>query len=409
MPSPNAHPLAPGSRRHATALVLATAVLGVGGLGLAGLPSCAMASARIRVIAEHLNQPKKITVAPNGDLIVALSGSGAAPRSCRTGEQVSCASLTGAVDEVSPSGAVVPLLTGLSSVSSGASGEDQATGPAQAADVGGRFEVLFQDSTIAASTGREIFGADGDELGDLDAFDAGGHVTLADFGAFEAAYDPDHGAGTDVRYGEDDAIASDPYSFAAYDGGEVVADAAANDVLYVSRTGTVSVLAVLPTIRERAAAHTFGRAQKRAIEARAQAVPTAVAVGPDGAIYVGELGGTPFLAGTSEIFRIAPGHRATVWARGFTAIEDMAFDAQGRLDVLEIDRKGLDDPGFNDGHPDSGAIIRVAGGHRRTLVSRGLTYPTGIAIVGDTAYVSNDGVSPADDGTGGEILAVALG
>ncbi len=404
MPVPLVHPPAAARPRRLAPAALTLAVVTLCAL----TPPAAIAAARIRVIAEHLNQPKKITVAPNGALIVALSGSGAAPKSCRTGEQVSCASRTGGVDAISPAGTVVPLLSGLSSVSSGASGEDQATGPAEAADIDGRLQVLFQDSTMTRRTGAEIFGNDGDELGDLDAFTATGHVTVADFGAFEAAHDPDHGAGTDVRYGEDEAIASDPYSFVAYRGGEVICDAAANDVLEVSRTGKVSVLAVLPTIRERAGAGTFGSRQRKAIEARAQAVPTAVAVGPDGALYVGELGGSPFRTGTSDIFRIVPGHRATVWARGFTAIEDMAFDSAGRLDVLEIDRRGLDDPGFNDGKPASGAIIRVSGGHRTTLVSRGLTYPTGMAVVGDTAYVSNDGVSSAGDGTGGEVVAVTL-
>jgi hypothetical protein len=39
----------------------------------------------------------------------------------------------------------------------------------------------------------------------------------------------------------------------------------------------------------------------------AEAVPTAVAVGPDGAYYVSELTGFPFSKGAARIWRVAPG------------------------------------------------------------------------------------------------------
>jgi hypothetical protein len=360
------------------------------------------------MIADHLNQPKKVTIASDGRLIVALSGTGVAPASCADGEQVSCASLTGAVDEISTTGVITPLLTGLSSVSSGGT-EAQATGPAEALLSGGRLHVLFQDSTISQTTGAEQFGADGAELGELDSISGATPDLEADFGAFEATHNPDHGAGTDVDYGQDQAIGSDPYSFVPYRRGYAVADAGANDLLYVSRSGAVSVLAVLPTIRERAKAGSFGSRQKHAIKAQAQSVPDTVAIGPDGALYVGELGGAPYDVGRSDIYRVVPGHTATVYARGFTAIEDMGFDSKGRLDVLEIDRKGLNDPGFNTGRPASGKIIRLTDGRRTTLISSGLSYPTGLAVSGtDTAYVTNDGVSSAGVGDGGEVVRVTL-
>ena len=44
----------------------------------------------------------------------------------------------------------------------------------------------------------------------------------------------------------------------------------------------------------------------------AESVPTAVAIGPDGAWYVSELKGFPFVKGTSRIWRIAPGAKDAV-------------------------------------------------------------------------------------------------
>lgn len=373
------------------------------------------ATTKVTVIASGLNQPKKLTIDAAGDLIVALSGDGAAPTTCTDGDQPACLDDSGAIDEITPAGRVTRLAEQLPSIAEGA-GDPQATGPVEATLLPtGRLEVLFQNTLIDARTGSEIYGSKGALLDELVGIDreTGATTVAARFGRFEARHNPDHGAGTDVTYGLDHAIDSDPYSFVAYRGGWAVADAGANDLLFVSRTGRVSVLAVFPTITERARAGTYGKRQTRAIEAQAQAVPTAVAVGPDGALYVGELGGIPFARGTSSVYRVVPGHAPRRYATGFTAIGDIAFDPQGRLLVLELDQRGLDDPGLNDGHPASGALIRIDNdetGTRTNLVTRGLDLPTGLAVAGDgEAYISTYGTTPASDGRGGELVRVDVG
>ncbi len=385
-------------------------------LVMAALPARSRAGQdTVTLIAAHLNQPKKLTIAANGDLVVALSGDGSSPSGCTDSDELSCEDRSGAVDEVTPSGHVTTLLKDLTSISSGHD-DPQATGPVEARLSDGRLQVLFQDLDLSTRTGVSRFGS-GSLLGDLVSVRAGegsGRTVEAAFGPFEASSEPDRDAlGSAVTYGYEAAINSDPYSFVHYRGGWAMADAGANDLLWVSPAGEITVLAVLPTIREYAKAGTYGSSQTTAIEAEAQAVPTSVTVGPDGALYVGELGGAPFATAGETIYRVVPGHSATVYATGFTAIGDIAFDAKGDLLVLELDKKGLADPGLDDNHPASGELLSVANagsathpraGTRRVLLSSRLSMPGGLAVASDgDIYLTDDATSTG----GGEILRVA--
>ena len=174
-----------------------------------------------------------------------------------------------------------------------------------------------------------------------------GKVTeLADLFAFEESVNPD-GAG----------IESNPFDVAAlWNGSALVADAAANALLIVDRDGTVDWVATLPT--EPVSTANI----KRLLNCPsvnpppgpcslppmipAQAVATSVAVGPDGAYYVGELKGFPAPTGASRIWRIKRGTRhaecgtspdCQVIADGFTSIIDLTFGWDGTLHVVELD------------------------------------------------------------------------
>jgi hypothetical protein len=375
---------------------------------------------QVQVIASGLNQPKKITVAPDGSLLVALSGDGVAPASCTDGAEPSCLDNSGAIVRVTPGGHVSTVVGNLPSVSSGGGGEESgpptATGPVEALFRYDGLQVLFQNTGIDPSTGQGSYGPAGTLLGDLVRFPLFGGAAPkveAAFGPFEAANNPDHGEGSAVQFGEP-AIDSDPYSFVPYRGGYAVADAAGDDLLYVSPTGQISVLAVFPTIPETAPPGSLGPDQTTPVPVDAQPVPTAVAVGPDGALYVGELGGDPFQAGTESIYRVVPGHQPQLVVSGLTAVSDIAFDHFGRLLALEIDQAGLNDPATaSGGLPTPGAIIRVGwNGQKTTVASTGLEFPTGLAVgPGNVAYVSNFGIISATGGPGGlsgEVARVQL-
>jgi hypothetical protein len=352
-----------------------------------------------KVVAKNLDNPRKIAI-ERGAIYVVEAGHGGRDKCLGRDVAKVCIGLTGSITQI-VGGVQTRVVTGLWS---GARPDGQrAQGPADVLVRDGTYDVLLQDGVIDAK-GQNSLGRDGAKAGDLISTPPGNArpVVIADLASFEAAHNPDRGAGPGPQFG-DMPIDSDPYAFTPYRGGFAVADAAANDLLWISPAGTVSVLAVFPTQRVK-----LTLATRRAIGAPptmasilVQSVPTSVTVGPDGALYVGELTGVPFQPGTARIWRIAG--KVTLYASGFTNISDLAFDGKDLL-VLEMASRGLLD------RSSPGALIRLRPGGRRTvLVSAGLVAPTGLAVGNGAAYISNYGLSPgAGSGHHGEVVEVTL-
>lgn len=136
----------------------------------------------------------------------------------------------------------------------------------------------------------------------------------------------------------------------------------------------------------------------------AQAVPTSVVVGPDGALYVGLLRGIPDQPGTADGYRVTPGHAPTVWAKGLTAVTAIAFDLKGRLLATEYSTGGILAP-----NTVPGALVRISANGRKvtTLPVSGLSAPTGLAVAPDgDVYVTNHGISPGNAKPSGEVLKI---
>jgi hypothetical protein len=171
---------------------------------------------------------------------------------------------------------------------------------------------------------------------------------IADLGAFEEAVNPDGVEPPD----------SNPYDVAALSGGKaLVADAGGNSLLIVDQQGNVDWIATLPqelvstdNLKTLAGCPTppagFEFVCGLPPMMPAEAVATSVAIGPDGAYYVGELKGFPAPVGASKVWRIEPGARhaecgtspaCSVVAQGFTSIVDLAFGPDGTLYVVEMD------------------------------------------------------------------------
>jgi hypothetical protein len=172
----------------------------------------------------------------------------------------------------------------------------------------------------------------------------GSRREIANLLEFETRVNPDGGE-----------IDSDPFDVEQLTGNSaLVADAAANALLVVDQRGTIDWVATFPTesVSTENAKKIFGCPGSGAPicsapdQMTAQAVPTSIAVGPDGSYYVGELKGFPAPKNKSRIWKIDAGARHAVCgsssachvlADNFTSVIDLTFGPNGKLYVVELD------------------------------------------------------------------------
>jgi hypothetical protein len=273
--------------------------------------------------------------------------------------------------------------------------EHESAGPSDVAvSKSGKISVLYQDALVNAN-GSNSLPAPANTLFGTFQIASGVSVNLA---RFDAQHPQD--AATFGGTPGETTYDSDPYAVTAYRSGYAVADAAANDVLAVSKTGHISVLARLPTVAETVPAGVFGPAP---VPVDAQAVPTGVAV-RNGVLYVSELRGVPSEPGTAQIYRIVPHHAPAIWAKGLTAVTAIAFDSKGRLLATEYSVGGL-----LAAPKAPGALVRISanGKHVTTLPVTGLEEPTGVAAAPNGAvYVANYGTAAGTATPSGEVLKI---
>ncbi len=380
------------------------------GVGAAALP------ANISVVATGLNQPKKITIGPDGNLYVAESGLNTPPAGCTNGTQAACVDLSGAIAKVTPAGAVSTVVSNLPSAN-GAGGPGSVVGPSEAAGRRGqdpdhhRGARQQPDQRVPRCPPAPTTSCSTPWCRPRCRVRRA--TKEADLGAYNFAHPFPTPAPGNNKYD------SNPYAVTPWDGGLAIADAAANQVL-LYKNGTLSPITTLPNFVEHIPAGYPGGPGSLVVDA----VPTSLAVGPDGKLYIGELGGGPYDVRNTTVYRVsAPGAPLVPVATGLTMVGDIAFDQAGRLLVLTIDQAGLGDPAGGAGIPTPGAITRITGlsatntvGVRTVLASTGLEFPTGMAVAKDgSIYVSNWGVLqghndpyiPPGTPIGGEIVRVA--
>jgi hypothetical protein len=320
------------------------------------------------VIMEGLSNPRGLALGPDGALYVAEAGRGGdGPCVVNASNETRCFGLSGAISRYR-NGRQRRIVTGLPSHAL-PTGE-QAGGPT---DIG--FQPRGGGAYVTIGLGfdpavRESFGPGGQWFGKLLYFPTWKRGrAVADVSAYEATANPAGGP-----------IDTNPFGLLTLPASRFVVDAGANALLNVSANGDVSTVAVFPSKPDRTV----------------DAVPTAVAVGPDGAYYVSELTGAPFAAGSARIYRVVPGAEPRVYLDGFKTIVDIDFGRDGSLYVLEH----ATGPMFFAG---PGDLIRIAPDGSRTRVMDDLTRPTSLIVdADDTIYVSNRGIS-AD---AGEVLQV---
>lgn len=312
------------------------------------------------VVVSGLNNPRQLSMVDES-LLVAEAGRGGPTCSSGGPEGNICVGTTGSVTRIrkpdrvtngAPQRIVTGLLSGAQPDGTFAIGSD---------GVSARDEdKIFIAMTYAPP---DVIPAPlpGWQAGKLLRADERGRVRqAADITAVELTLDPD-------KLGID----SNPYAVLALDGRQLVADAGGNDIIQV-KNGRTSVWAVLPN------------------HDGAQPVPTSLARGRDGSIYVGELALNAG-PGKALVHRYAANgtHLGTIG--GFTTITGLAFDKAGNLYVSQL----FADSG-TPGPP--GVLTRVDRAGQRTNVA--VPFPAGVATdERGNVYVSAWSISDADGAT----------
>lgn len=310
----------------------------------------ARSSSGIKIITRGLDGPRQVT-SNGGRLYVAESD-------------------TGEITRINPrTGAKSVVVSGLST-------------PQGVAKIGGKIYVATGDPAPDSAPG-----AVGAAI--VVAKPGGKAKKFADLAAYELKANPDG----QTQFSPDgkplDAL-SNPY-FLLRDrskhGFLLVADAGANAVLKVDRRGKVSTFFVPPTQTTGACADA---PNNNASGKGCDSVPTGLAYGPDGMLYVSAL--TSEVAGEGRVYKVDPrnGHlRGTI--SGFSGPTGVAVDRKRNVYVSELlegapPMEGQPPAGFD---PSTvGRIVKRAAGpcHPRTYAQ--VTMPSGLLIRDGKLYAS---------------------
>jgi len=330
---------------------------------LQGAPA---ARATTTTIMSGLDSPRGLAIGPEGALYVVESGHGGTSPCALIRTITFCLGPSGAVSRWFH-GTQERVLEGLPSII-GTNGD--VTGP-QRLSFQGRGGGYLTIGFGGLSTQKAAFGPGGELLGTLVKFTPGGRVLQeADIRDNEGRHNPDGGIDE-----------SNPFGILALPGEELLTDAGGNALLRIEANGSISTVATFPS-----------RVNGRSTDA----VPTAVAVGADGAYYVSELTGVPFAANAARIYRVVPGQAPAVYLTNFTTAIDLKFGPDGSLYVLEHSSG----PSFFAG---AGKITRITANGTRTTVVTGLDRPTSMVIDNEgVIYVINHGISMG----AGEVLKI---
>lgn len=326
--------------RRALPGALLVAAVAAGGVLTAAAPAAAAPPPGPVVVASGLDNPRQLSLV-GGSLLVAEAGRGGP--SCS--EETGCIGLTGAITKITGQASSHPsarkIVTGLLSGASPDGGF--ATGPdgVSARDL----RHIYIAMTYAPP---DLIPAPlpGVQAGKLMLASPRSLRRYADISAVEIRRDPD-GQGVD----------SNPYAVLSLPGRQLVADAAGNTIIEV-KDGKTRVFAVLPD------------------HDGFDSVPTSLAAGPNGTIYVGELNGEN--PGTARVLRLSPTGKTLGYVGGFTTITGVAVGKDGTLYVSELFSGGEAGP------PGQVVTVRPDG----TRSAQAVPFPAGIVVQHGRLYVA---------------------
>lgn len=354
-------------------------------------PRAVLGPADATVVMRALNNPRGLAFGPDGALYVAEAGRGGSGPCFQSGAVV-CYGPTGAIGRL-VGGTQDTVVSGLPSIAT-AVGRAEGPNAISLLGIGGAYVTVGWENDprlraqhpLLAGFARLV------RVFPTALVPRPAHLPttlpewefVADPGNYEISVNPDCGR-----------IDDNPFGVLVAPGGVLVVDAGANAIVQMDVTGALSTFAAFPSrYSEPTGPACPVLPADYPTTLPSETVPTSIAVGPDGAYYVGHLAGFPVVAGAANIYRVVDGAAPDVFLTGFTFIVSLAFDAIGNLYVLQH----LDGPGIT-----TGSLVRVATDGSRTTLIAGLIRPTGLAIGPDGAiYLSHRGISV---GTG-EVLRI---
>jgi hypothetical protein len=236
-------------------------------------------------VATDLNNPRGLTFGPDGTLYVAEAGLGAGNGSDGFGVGIG---LTGSITAILNPASLAPtasrVVTGLASVGDEDFGFPEVLGPDGISFQGEGLYIIMPESTQGLALQPADLGAD--QFGQLlkVTLSGGQFQAVADVGNFNYDWTDTNKNASFAPPGQfPDA---NPYGVLALLGRQYVVDAGANTLNEVDSNSSTQILAYFPNPPVN------------------DAVPTCVAQGSDGSLYVGTLGS--FVPGQAKVYRVNP-------------------------------------------------------------------------------------------------------
>jgi DNA-binding beta-propeller fold protein YncE len=324
------------------------------------------------VIASGLNNPRGITLGPDGMLYIAEAGIGGPDLgdNCFEGpEGYACYGESAGVSRVNYDGSGQErLLDNMPSFADPASGVGAI----------GTHDVAFdEDGQMYATVGLGMnplsrtanLGPGGVNMGHLaridnDPLEGYSWENIVDIGQYEIDNNPD-----------ENVIDTNPWGLLDRPGGLgkfAMSDAGGNSLLDVNaNNGVVIALSVFPT--------------REVSMIPMHAVPVGINFDANGDFYVGQLTGFPFPVGEAYVFSVpSGGGDPTPIQMGFTHAIDVVHGSDGSIFVLQ-----MDDDGLIFGPNLVGSVIQVLPDNSRVTIAENLGLPTGMTLGPDRAlYVT---------------------
>jgi hypothetical protein len=369
-------------------LVLVSVGVAAGAVFGGSAAASASPTATVTTVVTGLDNPRGLAFGGDGRLYVAEAGHGGP--SCLSGPGgATCVGLTSAISRINiAAGTSRRVITGLVSVA-GTDGS-AATGVDGISFLGRRvYGIENASSAVVPPSGFPawLIAAARNQLGRLIVGTTDGRwKAIANVGLRDYKWSGRHKNLVPGQFPD-----ANPYGVLALPGTQWVVDAGSNTLDRVGEGGHVSVVKFFPN------------------PPSSDAVPTCVAQGHDGALYIGELTGGGNAPGASIVWRYAPATgKLTSWATGLTTVTGCGFGRDGHFYATEFSSLGLDNAA-----PGTGLVVRAAAHSTAPVtVASGLNFPGGFAAGPDgSLYVSNWSILPAHAPAGaptGSIVRIKL-